>query len=104
MTPAARRTLEELASDEKCDLIRDGLHAYCGRRKVSTKTVSNLIRAVAIREVAPSCGGSARYYEITEMGRSYLRRPDLEWEYYDAILSRKGPFTVKDDRLVFDNS
>jgi hypothetical protein len=103
MTPGARRILEELAADESCDLIREGIHAYCGRRRVASRTVTALVWSAAIREVAPSNGPGAKYYAITEMGQRYLRRPELEREYYDAIRLRKGNFTIKDDHLVFES-
>jgi hypothetical protein len=100
MTPGARRILQELAADEHRDLIREGISAYCGARRVASRTVTALIWAAAICEVAPSNGPGAKYYAITEMGRRYLRRPELEQEYYDAVRLRKGSFTIKDDRIV----
>jgi hypothetical protein len=98
MTPAARRILEDLVAGH--DLIREGIHAYCGMRRVASRTVTALVWAAAIHEVAPSNGPGAKYYTITDMGRRYLRRPELEQEYYEAVRLQKGPFTIKDDRIV----
>lgn len=100
MSPAARRILEELAADEHRDLIRDGIHAYCGPRPVASRTVSELVWCSAVQPVVPSDGPGARYYAITEMGRAFLRRPELEEEYRVAVMCGKGPFTIEDDRIA----
>jgi hypothetical protein len=99
MTPAGRCILDDLVAGH--DLIREGIHAYCGTRRVASRTVTALIWAAAIHEVAPSNGPGAKYYTITPMGRRYLRRPELEQEYYKALRLQKGPFTIKDDKIVF---
>lgn len=96
MTPAARRILEELAADDRRDLVRDGIEAYCGTRRVASRVVTELLWAAAIKEIW--AGGKC--YQITEMGRRYLRRPELEQEYYDAIRCGDGNFTIRDDKLV----
>jgi hypothetical protein len=99
MTPAAKRILDDLVAGH--DLIREGIHAYCGPRRVASRTVTALVWAAAIREVAPSDGPGSRYYEIAPMGRRYLRRPELEQEYYEAVRLQKGPFTIdENDRIV----
>lgn len=97
MTPSARRILQDM--ERGSDLIREGIIAYCGERRVASRAVSELVWSSAIREVFPS-DGPARYYELSDMGRRYLRRPELEQEYYDWITSLRGPFTIKDDRIV----
>jgi hypothetical protein len=98
VTPAGRKILEDLVAG--ADLVRDGIHAYCGSRCVASRTVSALAWSAAIREVAPSNGPGARYYTITEMGRRYLRRPELEQEYHEWVRLRRGSFTIQDDRIV----
>lgn len=101
MTPAARRILEELAADEDCDLVREGIRAYCGSRPVASRAVTELVWAAAIHSIHPDDGSAAKYYGITDMGRRYLRRPELEREYYEWIKLRRGPFTIdKNDRIV----
>lgn len=100
MTPAALRILEELAADETRDLIREGIRAYCGPRPVASRTVSELVWCSAVRPTVPSDGPGAKYYDITEMGHAYLRRPELADEYRLAVLAGKGPFTIRDDRIV----
>jgi hypothetical protein len=103
MTPGAKHILQELAASHHCDLIREGLDAYCGLRRIASRTVTDLVWSAAIREIAPSIGPGAKYYAITEMGRRYLRRPELEQEYFDAIRLRKGKFTIRNDHIVFEN-
>lgn len=98
MTPAARKILEDMAAG--ADLIREGIQAYCGDRRVASRTITALVWAAAIREIAPSAGPGARYYAITEMGHRYLRRPELEQEYYEWMRLQRGPFTIRDDRIV----
>jgi hypothetical protein len=100
MTPAARRTLEQLAADESCDLLQDGIHAYCGTRPVASRVVSELRWSSAIRPLVPSDEPGPKYYTISDMGRHYLRRPELEQEYFAAVRAGRGPFTIKDDRIV----
>lgn len=100
MTPGARRILEDLAADENCDLLREGIRAYCGNRPVASRCVTELVWAAAIHSVSPQEGSGARYYAITSMGRCYLRRPELEQEYYEAVRVRGNRFTIKDDRIA----
>lgn len=100
MSPAARRILDELAADEHCDLIRDGIHAYCGQRPVASRVVSELVWCSAVSPVVPSGGPGATYYAITNLGRAYRRRPELADEYRLAVMSGNGSFTIKDDRIV----
>lgn len=99
MTPAARKILQDMVGG--ADLIRDGISAYCGDRAVASRTVTALVWSSAIHEVAPSDGPGARYYEITDMGRRYLRRPELEQEYYEWVSLRRGSFTINaNDQIV----
>jgi hypothetical protein len=94
VTPAALRILKEL--DAGADLIRDGIHAYCGDRQVASRVVSELILCAGIRESVPGM----KYYDITEMGRRFIRRPELANEYVTWVRCGRGPFTIKDDRIV----
>lgn len=96
MTPAARRILEDMKAGS--DLIREGIHAYCGQRRVASRTVSALVWSSAIKTETrePGC----KYYSLTEMGECYLRRPELEQEYLDWVRMRKGSCTIRDDQIV----
>ena len=97
MTPGARRILQEMTNGS--DLIREGIHAYCGDRRVASRCVTELVWISAISEVAPSESG-AKYYSISSMGERYLRRPELEQEYVTWVRCQKGSFTIKNDRIV----
>lgn len=99
LSRGAMRILKELADDEDCDLISEGIVAYCGSRPVAARVVHELVWSSAVEAVAPSERG-ARYYMISNMGRCYLRRPELADEYREWIMCRRGSFTVKDDRIV----
>lgn len=97
MTPAARRCLQELAADQDCDLTQNGICAYCGTRPVASRVVTELRWSAAVKPIWEG----ARTYAITEMGRRYLRRPELEQEYYAAVRDQRGAFTIdENDRIV----
>lgn len=99
MTPGARKVLQELA-DNCCDLVREGIQAYCGQRRTTSRVVSELVGCSAVRPLIPGQERGAVYYTISNMGRAYLRRPELEEEYRSAVMLRKGPFTIMNDRIV----
>lgn len=98
MTPGARRVLEDLAADEECDLVQDGIRAYCGQRQTTPRVVMELLRTMAISR---SWGeGGATYYAINETGRALLRRPELEEELQAVLFGRGGSFSIVNDRIV----
>lgn len=100
LSPGAMRILYELDVDEHCDLVREGIHAYCGRRRVASRTVSELCWSAAVHSIIPDQEKGAKYYTITDMGRAYLRRPQLADEYRTWVMCGRGSFTVKNDRIV----
>lgn len=97
MTPGARRALFELASDENCDLVQDGLSVWCGERRSTPRVVLELLRLTAISVSWKE--GRATYYHLNDTGRSLLRRPELEEEIAAAYANRSGPFSIVNDRL-----
>ena len=98
MTPAARRVLQKMADDEKCDLVRDGFSAWCGSTQTTAAVINQLLRCMAISVSWKE--GRATYYQINTTGRSILRRPELEQEVISLVFGQKGAFTIRDDRIV----
>lgn len=102
MTPGAHRVLQELADDEECDIAQEGWSVYVGNRQTTCRVVSELLNLMAI-SITSKDGlmGSMTYYGINDIGRSLLRRPELERELVKAIYSNpREPFHVVDDRVV----
>ncbi len=103
MTPGARRVLEELAADEDCDLAQEGRVVYCGTRQTTVRVVNELLEMLAI-SILYRDGFKTAFttYGINDIGRSLLRRPELEDELRKAVYAKKRrPFSVKDDRISF---
>lgn len=99
MTPSARRTLQELADDDDCDLVQERGVAYCGDRRTTTRVIDELIRLTAIKvNWCDQSGGGYISYGINETGLALLRRPDLEQELQRAIAAR-APFSIINDRI-----
>ena len=98
MTPGARRVLQELADDEHCDLVAEGIQVWCGQRQTTRRVLNQLLWCVAI-SISWS-EGKATYYCINDTGRAILRRPELEDEIHRTLLSGNGAFTIRDDALV----
>lgn len=99
MTPGARKVLSELAADEDCDLVQEGVVAYCGDRRTTPRVVKELLWCLAI-SVSWNEGTSAIYYAINGTGRSILRRPELEQEIFAALGKKDFAFSIKNDRVV----
>lgn len=98
MTPGATKVLQDMAADDNCDLVREGIAAWCGPRQTTARIVNELLGCVAISVLWKE--GPATYYRINETGMSMLRRPELENEVKRALYSGNGAFTIRDDRLV----
>lgn len=103
MSPGAKRILEELAADEECDLVQEGNQAYCGNRRTAVRTINQLLGLMAISILSQDGFRSAfTIYGINDIGRSLLRRPELETELMLAIYAEKRkPFHVINDKLEF---
>lgn len=101
MTPGARRVLDELAADEDCDLVQEGRVVYCGHRQTTCRVINELLGVMAITILSKDGFRSAfTIYGINDIGRSLLRRPELENELMKEIYSKKRlPFQVVDDRI-----
>lgn len=103
MTRGARRVLEDLASDEDCDLVQEGWQVYCGNRKTTGRVVNELLNVMAIAILSKDGFRSAfTIYGINDIGRALLRRPELEGELTKEIYSKnRKPFSVVDDRIQY---
>lgn len=96
MTPAALRVLKHLADNPSEDIICSGIICYCGIDQISRRTVTQLLRIVAISK---EDWAKEEYYSINGTGHALLRRPELENEIKATLLTG-GSFTFVDDKLV----
>lgn len=102
MTPGALRVLKELVADEDCDIAEERGVVYVGNRRTTTKIVHELLWLFAIKITFRTQGliddGGYTTYGINDIGRSLLRRPELEPELQHAIMRGK-PFSVSNDLI-----
>jgi hypothetical protein len=104
LTKAAIRVLKDLAEDEDCDLVAEGIIVYCGHRQTNWKVLRQLLDHVAVSITFGGNNGmmkenGATYFGINGVGEAILRRPALADEVYLQVWGRKGPFSIKDDRI-----
>jgi hypothetical protein len=96
MTPAQRYVLLIMA-DEDEELVCEREQCWVGDHRTSWQVVRWLLRVLAIKDVSDTKGLTR--YAINETGRALLRRPELEWEIFRAVL-KKQSFTISKDRIV----
>ncbi len=99
MTPGAKRVLDELAADEDIDLVQEGRYIYCGNRQTTASVVNELLSMLAI-SITSHDGFQTKttYYGISDIGRSILRRPELEHELYASLPTGRA-ITIINDRI-----
>lgn len=103
LSKAATRILQEMCDNEKrrdfyrAEIVQEGLVAYCGYRRISVRSINELLRCTAISEETD--GPRMRRYTINDAGRSILRRPQLADELRAAIFGGVGSFTIIRDKL-----
>jgi hypothetical protein len=99
MTPGAKRVLQELAADEECDLIQEGNVVYCGNRQTTSRVVNELLSMMAVSILyRDGFRTPITNFGISDIGRSILRRPELEHELYASIRTGK-PIRIVNDRI-----
>lgn len=83
--------------------MQEGRYVYCGHRPTTVMVVNELLRLAAIsilyRDGHPT---RTTYYGINDIGRSLLRRPELEDELRKVFSAKKRrAFSVINDKIEF---
>lgn len=101
LSSGMREVLQMMADADPGDyynaeIVCDGLQCYIGSRSTSRRTVTALLRHLAISE---NRDGKMARYTINETGRAILRRPEIISEIERALLTG-GSWTIRDDKIV----
>lgn len=102
MSPATMKLLVALNAldqdgSEEPEVVCEGTECYVGTNKVHRRTVYNLLGMLALKDTSDVKG--MQRYELNDVGRALLARPELELEIYTAL--RAGdPFHVTADHRV----
>ncbi len=103
MKPSSKKCLSTMVQQEAlenwlgAELVCDKTTCYLGTKRIYWHTVKELLLLMAIRSVGSE--GGVQRYTINSLGRSLLRRPEIEKEIKAAIM-QGGSWTVEENRVV----
>lgn len=81
---------------DQAEIVCDGLDCWMGDERISRRTVTRLIRVVAL---SLDDGGGAEHYTLNGTGRALAENPALGGDVEAAIL-RGGAFSIIDGKIV----
>jgi hypothetical protein len=95
----SKRAMEalRLMRDEDEEIVQDRLAVYVGSERFGPRTVTALLRVMAVKDV--SDGAGMQRYVINDAGLGILERPELADEITVALLGGR-PFMIRDNRVV----
>lgn len=99
MTPAAMRTLREMAAQEdelEGEIVCEGREIWIGYTRIGAGTLNQLLRLLAVRDVSE--GNGLRRFAINDTGKALVANPFLESALAQAIALGK-PFTIIDGKI-----
>ena len=85
-----------LMRDTGEEIVQDGLAVYVGEEAFGVRTVTALLRVMAIKDVSDVKG--LRRYVINDAGLGILERPVLADEITAAFIAGRN-FTIRDNRV-----
>lgn len=90
LTPAGARVLRWMI-DEGEELVVEGVSAYVGLHRTSSRVAIKLLEWCLIRRVEMN-GVSATYYKVTSDAAQCLANPDYEPRWAEALRTGKSVY------------
>lgn len=102
MRPSTLRVLKLMAENKDTDdgeLVQETRQTWIGNEQVGGAIVNELLRLVAIKDVSGS--ETFHRYVINSTGEALLRRPQLEQELQQVLLTGR-PFRIYNDKVLYN--
>ena|SRR5271165_2240128 len=103
MKPSARKCLQAMAHQESlenwadAELVCKGTVCYLKSKRIYWHTVKEMLQLLTISSRGSE--GNIQRYMLNSVGRSILRRPELEQEVKDAQ-AKGGSWTIQFDKVA----